>query len=72
MKATVVAIEASGEYSDGRRRVVLKLVRAPGGPDFGYDRIRLSERELAIAGLRLDDVVDIEFRCEIARPKVAQ
>ena len=67
MRATVVAIEAASEYQDGRKRVVLRLWRPQDTPDFGYDRIRISERELGIVGLKLDDSVELAFGCDAAR-----
>lgn len=68
MQVQVVAIETGTEYSDKRRRVTLKLIRVvgPGGTtgDFGYDRFRMSERELGIVGLKLDDVIEVAFGCD--------
>ena len=67
MNARVIAIEAASEYSDGRKRILLRLERAPGGSDFGFDRFRVSERELGIVGLKLDDSVELGFGCDAAR-----
>lgn len=67
MQARVVAIEAASEYSDGRKRVVLRLERPGVTSDFGYDRVRVSEKELGIVGLKLDDSVEMAFGCDAAR-----
>jgi hypothetical protein len=67
VQARVIAIEAASEYADGRKRILLRLERAPGGPDFGYDRVRVSEKELGIVGLKLDDSVELGFGCDAAR-----
>jgi hypothetical protein len=72
MQMKVVAIESGGQYPDKRRRVVLEVVRAAGSGDFGYDRLRLSERELGLVGLKLDDPIDIGFAVVAADVRAAR
>jgi len=57
MKAKVVSIESSTRYTDGQRRLEIKFADA----SFGYSSIKLSESALGIAGLKLDDELDVGF-----------
>lgn len=63
MLAKVTAIESGSQFLDGRRRITLKLKSA----DSMYDRVRLSERDIAIVGLRLDDEIELTFGCDGAK-----
>lgn len=55
LRAVVASIESGNEYIDKQRRVVLKF----DGCSSGCDRLKVREDALGVAGLRLDDVVDV-------------
>jgi len=57
MKAKVVSIESGTQHTDGQRRVELKFADA----SFGWNCIRVTEAALGIAGLKLDDELDVGF-----------
>jgi len=57
MKATVISIESATRYTDGQRRVEIKFANA----SLGWQCIKLSESALGIAGLKLDDELDVGF-----------
>ena len=65
MRATVVGISSGTEYShmDGRRRIRIRIEAA----DPVFNTITISERALGIAGLKLDDPIDIAFGCDAAQ-----
>lgn len=62
MKATVSAIEAKSNYTDGIRRIVLRF-------EGTYAVVRLPENSLEIAGLKLDDEVEVSFHPVPVRAK---
>lgn len=57
MKATVVSIESGQKYTDKSRRIELKFLEA----DDMFSTINLKESSLGIAGLKLDDVLDVSI-----------
>ena len=65
MKATVVGVLSGTEYAylDGRRRIRIRIE----GADQSFNTVTISEKVLGIAGLVLDDAIDVEFGCNAAR-----
>lgn len=57
MKARVVSIESGSVFTDGQRRITIKL----DGADSFHSRVQVSESALGIAGLKLDDELDVGF-----------
>lgn len=59
MRATVVRIISASERLNPKlgRAVQLKVE----GADMGYERVQVSESELGIVGVQIDDVVELEF-----------
>lgn len=57
MRARVVSIESGSVFTDHQRRITIQLADA----DSFHSRIQLSESALGIAGLKLDDELDVGF-----------
>jgi hypothetical protein len=63
MRATVIGINSGTEYTDGRRRVRIRIDAA----DSIFNTITISEKALGIAGLMLDDPIEVAFGCDAVK-----
>lgn len=58
MKAKVVGIESASQFTDKRRRVMLRFEDA----DLVFNQLRVAEDKLGfLASLALDDTLDVEI-----------
>lgn len=61
MRARIVGFESGQLYADRRRRV---RVRFETESTPLAQVVTLMDRDLGVVGLRLDDVLEVEFRCD--------
>ena len=61
MRLRIVNIESGSVYTDGHRRLTLRQVAADGKTDAFAGSLRVTDRELGIIGLALDDEVSATF-----------
>lgn len=57
MKAKVVGIESASRFSDGKRRLTLRIT----GADHGYSEIRVTDEAIGFVGLALDMELEVDF-----------
>ena len=65
MRAKVIGYESAEQYNDKRRRIVLKFLDA----DSFAQVIRFPTNVVGLAGLKIDDVIEVTLQCPAAEAR---